>query len=149
MKIGNTRIVRAREADGVLSAVARGIICRPSMRELVEHNLRHTWNSKANWATKGEPILAYIAESRWRVSCPDCDQSQLSDYADPVFYCHYCQNAGNDYHARPVAYPDERTRSAIEMLLCKRINPDNRNWLPQRGETLADIISENKKHGVI
>jgi hypothetical protein len=59
-------------------------------------------------------------------------------------WCPLCGNRATGRRWRPVAYPDDF--EAIEAALRARPDPTTRNWTP--GETVADLLDENREHGL-
>lgn len=91
-------------------------------------------------------LQARVDHSRWIVDCPDpnCRGATMADIDDPRFYCFSCHNkaVGGDW--LPVQFPAER--EAIEKMLMERPAEGVRNWRP--GETVADLVRENKDHAL-
>lgn len=100
---------------------------------------------KAPTAPAAHAILAFVSDNRWCVECPDCAEAQLACPGDKRFLCNGCANVAIVGKFRPVAWP--KNQAKVEAALLAR-QPANRHWFPQNGETLADLVAENKAHGV-
>lgn len=109
----------------------------------------HVWNGRRMSfpPPNGEavaPVLSVIVEQgRWIVLCPFCSGAELADPDDPRFYCLtcYCAPVGNKWLL--VQWP--AARAGIEAALLVRPEA-NQNWLP--GETVADLLAENREAGL-
>ena len=90
---------------------------------------------------------AFIDEGRWLVSCV-CNSAAYVTPSHPYFLCAVC--GARDWYI--VDFPPDR--AAIEAVLELRPERANQNWYPegalpvQAGETLDDLIAENRAHGV-
>jgi len=78
--------------------------------------------------------------SRWIADCPApyCRSALQLRRFEPFFRCWDC-GAGAD-----IVWPSNL--EDIERLLMMRPDPIARNWFP--GETLADLLAENIRHGI-
>jgi len=94
--------------------------------------------------TRGN-VRAEINHGRWIARCA-CGGAEDVSPAEPVFYCLSCGNADNDGHVMTIEFPTAAAREAIEAALLKRLEMENRNWQP--GESLDDLMGENKAHGL-
>lgn len=89
------------------------------------------------------PILtAFVNHGRWLILCPVCLGLEYAR-ENGLFFCQGCWNAPTRSWLR-TTFPSERR--GIEALLLKRLNPQNRNWMPS--ESLADLSRENEAKGV-
>lgn len=88
-------------------------------------------------------VRARIDSSRWIVDCPFCGSAQDPSRREPLFWCVECGMRQNDGAAITVVFPPDADR--IEQVLMQRHNFKHRNWNP--GETLQDLMIENKAHG--
>jgi hypothetical protein len=118
---------------------------------------------------KGKPVNAEINFGQWIARCPDCKGAEAVDPNEPIFYCFSCGNFTNGGHPRPVNFPPEKERKAIEKEILKRpvkvgmgthyierltmaipvvMTKEgllSRSWMP--GETLDEIKRQNKTGG--
>ncbi len=98
--------------------------------------------------------VAYVNLGRWVADCPAApcrhpmtgERGVGAEYVSPglPFMCQWCWNADIGDRFREVDFPPDR--GTLEAELLRRVEPDNRNWLP--GETVADLQIENIAHGV-
>lgn len=106
-------------------------------------------HASPNWELEGEPVVAHVNWGRWIAICPDCAKRgsiQIFYVVEgKAFFCAGCLNGLNDGKGRPVKFPEERQE--IERLLCKRRHIGNRNFYPEKGDTLAVVKAENIIHG--
>jgi hypothetical protein len=91
----------------------------------------------------GHRVLAEVVHSRWLVRCPYCPSASRVSAADPRFFCTFCGNEGEGFHA--VVFPDDREH--VEALLSARPIRETRNWRPH--ETVADLQAENRQQGPV
>lgn len=89
-----------------------------------------------------EPIHAEVWGGRWVASCFWCKTVLLTR---PQWGMAYCAECGARYREGMVIFPDKHEE--IERILCQRIIRETQGWL--RGETVADLVSENIAHGVV
>lgn len=92
-------------------------------------------------ASNGAPVVAYVNHGRWVADCPDCNGAEFVSMGAP-FMCSNCLNGGSGVY-RPVTIPAQR--DAIERRLLQRKRVETRNW---RGETVAQLTDENRRHGI-
>ena len=92
------------------------------------------------------PGLAYAEANwgRWICRCPAgmCTNAVQVSRRQANFAC---VGPGSCGWTSPIEWPTDP--DGIEMLLRRRPDPVNRNWLP--GETLEDLLTENVEHGLI
>lgn len=114
-------------------------------RQFVENCLRLRWSTglQIDWSHPQGIVLAQIVRSSWVARCPYCPSQMFVQPGEP-FFCPDCALQGNGHKPMAVVWPKER--QAIELILLKRDNPMNRNWLT--GETVDDLIRENVEHGI-
>lgn len=127
-----------RQEDLVIRVARRGILIPPT----------------SEVATDVDPALAYVnplpdGSVRWIANCPDCAehgrlQAEYVWLDAPLLFCTRCANAAIGGKWRLVKVPGNR--KAIEALLLKRSDPEQRAWNP--GETLAQIRADNRKLGL-
>ena len=97
---------------------------------------------------KGEPVEAYISESRLVADCPVCNGAMAANPTDKGFFCMTCNNYRNFNIPLPLKIPSNLKE--IEKELLKRKHPKNRNWgvspLGGKGrkETVAELKEENQ-----
>ena len=96
-----------------------------------------------DWRVDGPAVAAYVIRGNWVADCPFCRETIVVEPGQP-FTCPNCTMAENGGKARPLAMPEQRAE--IEAALLQRPVPDNRNWLV--GETVEDLVRENRAHGV-
>jgi hypothetical protein len=90
---------------------------------------------------------AFIDEGRWLVSCA-CNSAAYVTPSAPYFICAVCGR--RDWYL--VYFPADK--ADIEAVLELRPERANQNWYPEgalavhAGETLNDLIEENRAHGV-
>ena len=100
---------------------------------------------------KGEPIEAYISESRLVADCPVCNGAMAVNPTDQGFFCMTCENYRNFNLPLPLKIPSNL--NAIEKELLKRKYPRNRNWGVSplggkgKGETIAELRAERMTFG--
>lgn len=118
---------------------------------------------------KGKPVKAEINFGQWIAKCPDCNGAEAVDPSEPIFYCCSCGNFSQNGSPRPVEFPPEKERKAIEKEVLKRpvkvgmgthyierltmaipmtLSKEgllSRSWKP--GETLEEIKRQNKPLG--
>ena len=114
-------------------------------RNYIQYQIGQKWGYAIpiNWQkTKGE-TRAFIIRSQWVADCPHCYTTSIVEPTAP-FFCPQCVMRDNDMLPMNLVLPAEHW--AIEALLVKRLNPDNRNWL--LNETIEDLKLENEKNGV-
>jgi len=87
-------------------------------------------------------VRAEINHGRWIVRC-GCGGAEEAAWQEPVFFCLSCGGIGNDSYLKGVEFPEQRME--IEKLLLLR-SIENRNWQP--GESLSELQSENREHGL-
>jgi len=110
-------------------------------KQYLELTLRERWPTHSkplDWTPAGEPLLAEIGGSNWRVRCDTCTEIIIYEPGEP-FICPQCLNATNGYKARPVEMPADRKE--IERILLERPVPETRDWSPT--ETAAQLRAEN------
>ena len=83
-------------------------------------------------------ILARVNHGRWIADCQTCKAAQLADAVDSYMLCVEC-GSGEWW---VVDFPDDK--ALIEECLEHRMSI--LSWEP--GETVADLIEENRKHGL-
>jgi len=88
-------------------------------------------------------VPARVYESLWIADCPDCGTACLVWRDAPYLMCLRCWNGAVGGLWRPVVFPE--AWEAIESILNLRPLPMTRHWLP--GETVAQLIDENREHG--
>jgi hypothetical protein len=97
-----------------------------------------------------EPLVARVNHGVWIASCPCGARGTPAPggvvfTATPLVCCARCGNQAAGRGWRTVALPDTPTRYRIEAILLCRPNAGDRNWEP--GETLADLLAQNRDHG--
>lgn len=104
----------------------------------------------AQVAERTVPLLAQIRHGYWLASCP-CGARGVPAPGGvvwlrlPLVWCVRCENDSVGGRWRPVWLPPPAERTAIEAVLALRPHPEDRNW--ESGETLADLIAQNRAHG--
>jgi hypothetical protein len=85
----------------------------------------------------GQTLDAYVSDGRWVADCP-CRGGIVAsrEMAEAA-----CLDCGTVYAIR---FPENA--GEIEAVLLARPRKENQNWRP--GETLADLRSENRNHGI-
>ena len=97
-------------------------------------------------AASAVPVAhAEVYQGRWLVKCPWCHSASLASREDHRFFCVGCRNAGVGGNWVNVTWP--ATPQDIEAPLVMRPDPMTRNWLVT--ETVADLLAENERYGVI
>lgn len=93
-------------------------------------------------------VEAFVERGMWMAQCPKCNSAQVTSPADPRFICVGDPTGCGNYYVGgktvPVKWP--KNREAIEAALITRPQLF-RNWRP--GETVKDLIRENKEHGLV
>ena len=114
-------------------------------RNYIQHQIGQKWGYviPINWQRTQGSTRAYIICSQWVADCPHCHTTSVVEPTAP-FYCPQCVMRDNDMLPMALIMPEQRAE--IEMVLIKRLNPDNRNWLLT--ETLEDLERENTEHEV-
>lgn len=97
--------------------------------------------------------MAYVNMGRVIADCPrrDCTNAEALEPRQQTFYCSYCKQIAE------VRWPADLDE--IAMALEQRPVPSTRNWAPAGhrqalacghpdGQTVADLIDENREHGV-
>lgn len=102
--------------------------------EMIRHGIR-----KRPVTSNAEPLLAYVNNGRWVVSC-ECGGAEFA-WEEGLFMCRSCFNGKHKHDLRRSIFPDQRI--GIEKQLVMRPLP-NRNWIPS--ETLEDLVRENLDH---
>ena len=122
------------------------------------------WSTKLGCQWTGQvvdspAVVAFIHFSSW-VARSDCGNLEYVTPADRIFFCHACGNLQINRAARPVIFPADDERQAIEAALLDRSTtpglaitpidqarlatadvPDlDRSWQPD--ETADDLVSE-------
>jgi len=82
-------------------------------------------------------VPSRIEHGRWVATCINC---RTSAYVQPEWCLSCCSECG--CQMRRVDIPTNYQQ--IERVLLERPNRENQNWLP--GETLDDLLRENKEH---
>lgn len=120
---------------------------------------RERLQMKGAWPTKVTQAVtayAYVNHGRWMIDCPwGCNSAQYAARSDRRFFCVECDSGGTAQWA-PVEWPDDLEVAAIEAALGLRPDETLRNWEPPtmreakhlKPETAADLVAENKDHGV-
>lgn len=67
----------------------------------------------------GVPVAARIWQGQWIADC-ECASASFVDPDEPLFFCFGCGNRMNAGKPRPVLFPPEGERLAIEQLLLER-----------------------------
>jgi hypothetical protein len=67
----------------------------------------------------GSPVAARIWQGQWIAEC-ECKSASFVDPDEPLFFCFGCGNRMNAGKPRPVLFPPEAERLAIERLLLER-----------------------------
>lgn len=97
---------------------------------------------------------AWIYNGRWVADCPrnDCANVELADSVNDIFRCSNCGKTAW------IEFPENH--SQLMNILWERPIPQSRNWfypdqplaikanLPH-GQTVDDLIAENREHGVL
>lgn len=111
------------------------------------------------------PVKARIDYGRWLADC-ECGGAEYVDPEESIFFCNSCGNVMFNGEFRPVIFPDETTRAAIEKVLLARpvdetrgLDPIekamlarpsipglSRSWDP--GESVADLKEQNRRAGL-
>lgn len=116
-------------------------------RGFIESECRQRWQAHSVWevSDSAPPLYAEIEHANWAVVCDTCREAVVIDYGE-IHFCPNCLNLAHGNKARRVVFPEPEKRKAIETLLSRRPNPDNRNWLPH--ESIQDLQNENVTHGL-
>lgn len=104
-----------------------------------------------------EPMVARVNWGQWIASCSCGAPTRPGDpgvpspgcvvfFDAPLGFCVRCGNRPWGGGWRRIAVPDPETRAGIEAALVYRPEIPTRNWEP--GEAVADLIAENRAHGV-
>ncbi len=95
-----------------------------------------------------DPVEAFVDGSRWLAKCPTpgCGGAERVNFATLLFFCCECRNAPVDHDYIRVTTPTAKLRGQIETALLERPDWRFRAWLPH--EKVADLIAENRAHGV-
>jgi hypothetical protein len=117
-----------------------------------------------------ERALAFVYHGDWVAECPRRDCGNVEHLFDavnprvpgaprtvprPLFVCTYCglSDVG-------IEWPPEQDMLGITLVLSQRPVPHTRNWFPadhplairlgvkDYGQTVADLVDENREHGV-
>lgn len=136
------KLILEAKDQSIVKKVASG-----SYRGFIERECRMRWETHANWELdKSATVLhAWIDKASWIVRCDTCNEQIVIDYGE-IYFCPNCLNAAHGGKARPVIFPSPPDRKKIELLLSRRPNPFNRNWLPH--ETGDQLRAENEAHGI-
>lgn len=122
-------------------------------------------DQKKGGGAEVRPVLARVDFGRWLADC-ECCGAEYVDPEYPLFFCNSCGNQEFNGQLRPVEFPEEPERTAIEKVLSKRPVDNNRgvdevqkavlsrplipglarNWNP--GEGISDLKSQNRKAGL-
>lgn len=84
----------------------------------------------------GETVIPYINHSRWVVDCLHCLSSAGAWDRNPYACCLSCG------HKYSVQWQPPKERAEIIRVLAAR-PAEHRNWTPQTGETVEDLIRQN------
>lgn len=105
---------------------------------------------KLELTTKGKAVKAFLQDGRWVAKCPDCFGQEVVTPDIPLFVCLniHCLDLMNNHWPRPIIFPSAENIAKLESILLLRINPINRNWNPEDGETIQDLERENVRHGL-
>lgn len=93
----------------------------------------------------GPVLQPFVRHGRWVVRCPACPSAMLASRADGRFLCCNCGNVMDGGLWLPVEFPAETAH--VEAALLRRPVRQTRNWKPP--ETPADLIDENRAHGIV
>jgi len=95
--------------------------------------------------SEGTVAFAVVNAGRWIVHCPlpGCNGAQYASVQDHRFWCVDCNNKAVAGQWIKVAWPDNV--EDIEQALLQRPR-EAQHWL--FGETVADLIEQNRQHGV-
>jgi hypothetical protein len=88
-------------------------------------------------------LEARVVHGQLIVMC-ECGGAQFVWPEHPIFLCSDCWNKTMNGRFRRVIVPDDLAE--IEVVLSRRLDMTNRNWLPT--ETLIDLKRENREHGL-
>ena len=112
----------------------------PRMKARVR-GMRFRYTGRVN--EEAAPVLARVRQGRWIGLC-ECGGAERVDPGERTFYCFGCGNEDARGDLRPVVFPHDYPD--IEAALSVRPYPINRNWEP--GETVGDLLEENREHGL-
>jgi len=88
-----------------------------------------------------EPLLAFVAQGRWVVDCPDCGSNRSMVWSGtPLYMCPHCWNVRCGGELRRVAFPEDRAE--VEAALLARPFPADRNYTPGETPHLLDVQTE-------
>ncbi|MEA2703909.1 MAG: hypothetical protein QOD63_1854 [Actinomycetota bacterium] len=90
----------------------------------------------------GVALPAQVKDGQWVVRCDGCRNAQFTARAEPRFFCVRCLNSTHGGQWVAVAWPVDSEKG--EAVLLARPLFQSRNWLA--GETLADLVAENRAH---
>ncbi|HAL17318.1 MAG TPA: hypothetical protein DCP32_11395 [Anaerolineaceae bacterium] len=122
-------------------------------------------DQKKGGGAEVRPVFARIDFGRWLADC-ECNGAEYVDPDYPLFFCNSCGNQEFNGQSRPVEFPDEQKRAAIEKVLSERPVDDSRgvdvvhkamlskplipglvrSWNP--GESISDLRAQNRKAGL-
>lgn len=103
---------------------------------------------------------ARVSGGVWIADCPTdgCADAELVNFEEALFFCSECRNASTDHKPIRVVLPDPKERELIERALLVRPRMAVRHWTPggehlrhvglHEPETVADLLRENKEHGL-
>ena len=114
---------------------------------------RRGFDLRPDWEHPKGSLKAAVSWGRWYVKCPDksCEVAYGIDENEPYYFCLDCMNVANDFKPYRVEF---RNLKDLKVLLGKRKDYRQRNYLPHLGETHEHLEKENKKlikgraHGV-
>jgi hypothetical protein len=103
-------------------AKEEGAVIHPSIRDMRSRivywsqKMGKPWNGKV---CGGPVVVAFIENGRWLGQC-ECGNIEYATPEDAIFFCNLCGNIEQGFRARPVKFPEEIERQAIEAALLKR-----------------------------
>jgi len=117
-------------------------------RSWLEGMIAQRWEPiDVDWESpEGNSVIAWINYSNWAVNCPECGESFIYEPGE-LFICPGCVNQYNNFKPCPVVMPSPEDRLEVERLLCRRKNPEHRQWYAQDGETIEQVRQKNIDEG--
>lgn len=84
--------------------------------------------------------MTYVAAGRLVADCSYCGRLRIP-VSGSLAACHHCRII------QPVTRPADYADAAA--VLNARPEPETRNWRPDRGETIDNLMRENAAHGLV
>jgi hypothetical protein len=133
-----SRLARPLELHNVRTADAYRAAQAAQIKEGRRRHPALHWRDPFTY-TGPDRVVILVTGGAWKVVCPDCGNAPAYD---PEWQLACCFECGARFEG--LAPPADAAQ--IEALLMARPRVSTRNWMPR--DTIADLVAENRAHGV-